>query len=278
MSSARPPCSLPRPTTVWPLPHHDARTPLLPAWLHGALLKAGCLYTRPQGRVLLLAPPPSQAASSPGSAPCEEGRLLNGLADTAQTLARLDRPTTVRRAESVLPGSPGGGPSRVGPESGNGPAADSRRTAQSPHRLPDSATDSADPGPESVGLILALVDPTETAWVATVDWASLIRPDGALAFITHSDYRDGRLIDPGEALTEAVARSGYVMLDRIAVLEVPLRHGTPRLDRDVDLPPATAAEEPIGPRHVRVHSDLLLYIRPDLHPETGQSTAGGDQS
>ncbi|QXE33891.1 hypothetical protein KQY30_05900 [Streptomyces sp. GMY02] len=115
--------------------------------------------------------------------------------------------------------------------------------------------------------MIAMVDPQATKWVPTVAWTELLARSGVLAFITHGDCIDGHRTEPHSLLAQLARHAGLAEIDRIALLEVPIRDGAL-----ADQTPVTAPEPAIAgtgmPRHVRVHSDLLVFARPGA-AETG---------
>ncbi|WP_346158875.1 hypothetical protein [Streptomyces mordarskii] len=261
-----------RPGSVWPVAleqsHPDADT--LPGWLLGAIVKIVALYSEPGQRVLLLAPPTRHGESTAGrelpSGSAESGSgLLTGLTDAAQTAARLDRTLHVCIAASV-----------------RSPLSEPGLTRQSgfgllpgpPDPTPTHADLPADPNatavsPDRYDTVITFVDPRDPDWVADTPWPDLLTPNGTLAFITHSDHLQGRLIDPGSLLTHTAHRAGLIALDHVVLLETPIRRSgltapppreaTPLSQRRTDASKA---------RHIRIHSDLYLFARPRAEADT----------
>lgn len=91
----------------------------------------------------------------------------------------------------------------------------------------------------------------------------LLASSGLLAFITHSDRQGGRLIDPAGLLTRTARNAGLPPLDRVALLQIPIRDGALAPE---PAPPAVLPvdDEPFAPVpwRMRVHADLLLFARP----------------
>ncbi|WP_413116193.1 hypothetical protein ACK1X7_36785 [Streptomyces sp. CY1] len=262
-----------RPGSVWPVAldqsHPDAET--LPGWLLGAIVKIVAFYSEPGQQVLLLAPPNRQSEPTADpelpSGPPESGPgLLTGLTDAAQTAARLGRTLHVRTARPAK--------SRL---------SDPRLIHQSAIGLPpqppaptpthtDCPTDpgSTAVGPDRYDVVITFVDPRDSDWVDDAPWHDLLMPNGTLAFITHSDHQQGRLIDPSNRLTHTAHRAALIALDHVVLLEIPIRRS------NLTAPPPRKATAPLPQRqadaskarHMRIHSDLYLFARPRAEVDT----------
>ncbi|GAA1895351.1 hypothetical protein [Streptantibioticus ferralitis] len=238
------------------------------AWLPNTIDKIVTTYTAPGDSVLLLAAPTPDGepdgecgqATTAGRCQSVSG-MPPGLIDAAETAARLGRPTEVRTADHVADARPAAAQPPAAPESADRPA---RRSADSPptaHRLatpPDRPTGS---GTDPVEAVIAIVDPHATDWILTLPWHALVTPTGILAFITHGDHVDGRWTDPSSLLAHTARHAGLAEIDRIALLEVPIRDGA--LASPAASWAAMTLTAPTGePRHARVHSDLLIFAHP----------------
>ncbi len=267
-----------RPGSVWPVAleqsHPDADA--LPGWLLGAIVKIVALYSDPGQRVLLLAPPTRHGESTadpelPSGSPESGPGLLTGLTDAAQTAARLGRTLHMRTA---LPAK-----SRL---------SDPGLTHQSGFGLPpqppaptpthtDFPTDSGSTavGPDRYDVVITFVDPRDPDWVADTPWRDLLMPNGSVAFITHSDHQQGRLIDPSNLLTHTAHRAGLTALDHVVLLETPIRRSgltAPPPREATALFPQRQADASEA-RHIRIHSDLYLFARPrtEVDAEAGEA-------
>lgn len=255
------------PGSVWPaVPeagHPETET--FPGWLLGAIVKIVALYTHRGQRVLLLAPP-HEGANDTNERACascwdESGSgLLTGLAQASQSAARLGRSLHVRVADAGV---------------AFGAGADAPTGQRSVFRLaptpadptptptgPSGQTGANGQGPDRFDAVITFVSPNAVSWVGTLAWSALLAPSGTLAIVTHGDRRAGRLIDPSGILTDAVHRSGLTALDRVVLLEVPIR----RSALATPVPPAAAGPrsapaDPAHPPHTRIHHDLLLFTR-----------------
>ncbi|AXK36428.1 hypothetical protein DVA86_31430 [Streptomyces armeniacus] len=257
--------------SVWPAApeadHPEAET--LPGWLLGAIVKIVALYTQPGQRVLLLAPPHGGARGTTerefASCCAESGSgLLTGLTEAAQSAASLGRTLHVRAAHPAGATLGAGTDVPKGPQSvprlAPTPAYPTPTPTDPPH--PTGPTGAAGPGPDRFDAVITFVSPRATDWVATTAWSALLSPSGTLSFITHSDREQGRLIDPSGVLTDTAHRAGLSVLDRVVLLEVPIRRSalaTSDLPAAAGSPPAQA--DTAGPPHTRIHHDLLLFTR-----------------
>lgn len=101
-------------------------------------------------------------------------------------------------------------------------------------------------------MILVAHKPAPAA-VPSITWSHLLRPGGTLAVITHGYASGNRAGNLGTALRRSAAAGGLVQIDRIPLLEEPIRHGAPAPGR-----PAGFAEHD-GPPWPRRHADLFLF-------------------
>lgn len=268
--------------SVWPVAqedHDDARD--IPGWLLNAITTIIVLYTERGQRVLLLAPPTGNSEhTAPWATRCgqESGSgLLTGLIDAAQTAARLGRTIHARAA------MPACGPCSVAAVGPTGRESGRRLPWQLAGQSADRAPMPADPtggmsrtadGPDRFHAVITVVDPRAADWVPGTPWGDFLAPDGILAFITHSDYCEGQLIDPGSLIADTAHRAGLAGIDRMALLEVPIRCSAltapPNAGTAPRSRPGRAAP---GPRHERIHSDLYLYAR----ASSGVCTEAGEE-
>ncbi|MFE1961542.1 hypothetical protein [Streptomyces sp. NPDC059479] len=234
-----------------------------------AIVKIVTIYTRRGERVLLLSPPAGGMESVGGGRPLTDARhgsaggLLPELIEAAGAVARLGRPCEARLAEPASPVPSVGTDPSADPESAHGLALGPTRTAPTgPRPTPVQET-----GPWGFDAVIAMVNPQATEWVPTLAWTELLAPSGVLAFITHGDYVDGRWTEPHGLLTHLARHVGLAEIDRIALLEVPIRDGAL-----ADQTPTRASQLAVAgagiARYVRVHSDLLVFARPPA-AETG---------
>ncbi|WP_263249602.1 hypothetical protein [Saccharopolyspora rosea] len=84
-----------------------------------------------------------------------------------------------------------------------------------------------------------------------------LRSGGVFTVLTHSEHRDGELVDPTGAVVAAGHNADLLYLQHVVVLHTPLHHGpfTPATK-----PPACGPGR--GCRHPRTHSDLLVFAQP----------------
>jgi hypothetical protein len=257
-----------RPASVWPVAqdgHPDAQT--IPAWLLNTIVKVVNTYTMPGDQVLLLAGPTPCGDPKGGRGQFAAGRresvsgMLPGLIEAAGTAARLGRPTEACTTEHVVGVRSAAARPPSDPKLAHRPtpqSADSEPTDHRPARHQDGPTES---GTDRFDAVIVMVDPRATDWVLTVVWNTLLAPSGILAFITHSDHVAGRWTDPSILLAQTARHAGLAEIDRIALLEVPVRDGA--LASPASSWAAMTLTAPTGePRHVRVHSDLLVFAQP----------------
>lgn len=256
-----------RPASVWPLAQ-DSRPGALtdPATLSNAIAQIVTTYTVPGDRVLLLAAPvPSApAVGARRTAPAGQESVTGpvpGLLDAAWTVVRLGRIVESRTAAAVSHADAAYTDSPDGPESAPRlihQSAAPAPTGPGPAPCADRPTEW---GPNCFDVAITAIEPDATDWAGAVPWDALLTPSGLLAVITHGDYVGGRWVDPCSAVRRIADRAGLAEIDRIALLEVPIRDGA------LDVPVATRAARPLTasaglPRHARVHSDLLIFTRP----------------
>jgi hypothetical protein len=210
-----------RPASVWPCATagHRKATGLIAAWLPSAVTQIVTTYTQPRDHVLLHIPPGHLNAVAERPAPGSNGLRGNGaFAGLAEAAW-----TVARLGRTIHPES-------------------------------NAWTDTA--APERYHLVIAAVDPRARRPTPTLGWADLLHPDGVLAVITHSDSSAGRLIDPTDMVVRAARPAGLAYLDHIALLEVPLRHGSA-----ASATPLPLRRNRRTTRAIRVHSDLLIFSR-----------------
>jgi hypothetical protein len=217
-----------RPATVWPCPP-TAPDQRAAGWLPAAVERLVVTVSRPDDPVLLLTEPPLGQTAPPAETGDDE--LSEELAASAGTVARLGRRVQIRTAPADA------SPRRTGPWSG-----------------PDPVTGPG-PDPDRFMLVVTVVTPTRLGWFTRIAWGGLLAVGGTLAVVSRCDSLGGWLVDPTVELATAAGRGGLALLDRIVLLEVPLRE----LDRP-------AAPIPAGVVAQRVHSDLLLLVNAPVPP------------
>lgn len=245
---------------------------MIDGWLLETIIRITANYTQPGHRVLLLAPPTQsvKVAADPSTRwKARSGRgLIVGLIEAAGAVARSGRTVAAHTATTL--------PALVDP-----PIGRHRRAGQS--AAPESAGDRSPAGgraatvgdPDLFDAVIITVDPDAAEWANAIAWDRLTTPHGILAVITHSDHAQGRLRDPSEQFVRAVRGCGLTWLDRIVLLEVPVREGVLVVDLPAwATPPLHATPGTSTPRHARVHSDLLLFTRSQPDPSDGQGEAG----
>jgi hypothetical protein len=251
--------------SVWPvaLEQNSADAGSLPGWLLGAIVKIVALYSDLGQRVLLLAPPNDGSTNTP--APrlprAESGtRLLTGFIEAAQTAARLGRTVHAQLASS--PPSPRSD-SALTAQSVIGPASSPASSTPTPTEPPTDCPSPLADVHDRYDVVITFVDPLDSAWVVDSQWTDLLTRDGSLAFITHSDCRQGRLVDPASLLARSAQQNGLVPHERVALLEVPIRRSA--LAASPFHRAATAGiahhDHTARAHHARVHSDLYLFTR-----------------
>ncbi|MDI5969856.1 hypothetical protein POF50_011000 [Streptomyces sp. SL13] len=267
---------------VWAvaLGHPESRT--APDWMLNAAERIVEHYSPAGGRVLILAAtavpedPRTRGMLNDDAAARHRGRRMIPLMEIAAAGARLGR-----RLEVRLHDEPESGPANIPtepdrdshapmpgmvlpPESDLGP--DSGLSAVGPGDAADRATTTlSDPGADRFDTVILIAHKPAPVAVPSVTWSHLLRPGGALAVITHgyaSGNREGSL---GTALRRSAAADGLVQIDRIPLLEEPIRHGAPAPGR-----PTSFAEHD-GPPWPRRHADLFLFTMPSAREacETG---------
>ncbi|MFD8493345.1 hypothetical protein [Amycolatopsis sp. NPDC059657] len=288
--SARGGARRPRPATVWPFADVEPLpgTALLAGWLGRAIVTLVTTYTRPGDRVLLLAPPPPRPAYPTARGGVRGLDPYAGLAEAVWTVTRLGRTADTATTTDTLD-DPHGRADALGvgaAESGSGPRLGRLRLTHPTD--PDRATEHrlARVGSSSGGrfnLIITAVHPGATDWLADTDWDTAMTPTGLLTVITHSDSRDGLLIDPTGSIATTICSSGRGWLDHIAVLSAPIPAARGRGTEADPLPAGEDSTSPgCGPLAVRsVHHDLLLFgpipsLAAERKPEPSTMTAAGD--
>lgn len=141
-------------------------------------------------------------------------------------------------------------------------ASDTSRPARD-HDVQDSAP---------ADLVIASVDPRAPLDDRLDDrlalvCARLLRVGGILAVITHSHWTAGRLSDPTGAIVTAAQNADLLYLQHIVALHTPIRDGHLVWPPTRPRPVWTAADTGrTRARHVRAHSDLLVFAQPhDYH-------------
>ncbi|WP_405657717.1 hypothetical protein [Streptomyces sp. NBC_00079] len=255
--------------SVWPVAQGgctNARE--IKGWLLEAIVQIAADYTSPGHRVLLLAPPSRVGSAGRGEptpfTSLPSGGLLAGLIEAAESVSRLDRTAEARSADLCAQAHAPGGERPAAPESVHGPALEPISSAPTGHRPADRRQTAVPVGPSRFDAVIALVDPHDPDWVSRITWSELLARSGVLAFITHSDCMQGRLADITSLLTHTAHRTGLTALDRVVLLEVPIRFGALATEAEADLSDSGTP----APHHVRVHSDLLLFTRPASAAET----------
>lgn len=279
-----------RPATVWPFADAEPLpgTALLAGWLGRAIVTLVTTYTHPGDRVLLLAPPPPRNVCPAARGGVRGPDPYAGLAEAVWTVTRLGRTADTATTTATLD-DPRGRAAALGVgevESGSGPRLGRLRLAHPTD--PDRATQhrlarvGSSPGGR-FDLIITAVHPGGTDWLADTDWDTTLTPTGLLATITHSDSRDGLLIDPTATIRATICTSRRGQLDHIAVLSAPIPAAGEQGTETDPLPAGDDSTSPgRAPLAVRlVHHDLLLFgpiPSPDAarKPEPSTTTAAGD--
>ncbi|MCO1575909.1 hypothetical protein M8C13_09080 [Crossiella sp. SN42] len=259
---------VPETTTVWACgqgEHHLGSGPLAD-WLHTAIAKIVRTYTRPGHRVLILTPP-----TAPRTAPADTppGRwhsprtLYAGLTETAWIIQRLGRSVRTHTAGPTPELTPDSTTQTLlgRPVRPAGPAPD--RSPSPPETAPARpAVRTRLHSPQGrFDLIITAAWPRDPRWLAHPEWTELLTPTGTLTVITHSDRREGVLVDPTSAIVRAAARRGLRYLDHAALLETPIQQ-----EKSTATPGGLASRRAAVRREpgaripvVRVHSDLLVF-------------------
>ena len=256
-----------RPNSVWPVAQHrihpDAR--LIEPWLLETIVEIVATYTRPGHRVLLLAPPtgpgvPTSDSATP-STRTGDG-LLSALIEAAGTASRLGRTLETHTADPHIAARAAEDTTPAGPQSVHRLSPEPLPAAPAGHGPVPRGRGPTAVGPDRFDAVIVPVDPHFPDWIPSVSWSGLLAPSGVLAFITHSDRQWGRLIEPGSFVTRAARGAGLVPLDRVVLLNIPVRDGALAVEPDLPtvLSTADAPGAPV-PWHTRVHADLLLFAR-----------------
>ncbi|MDI5964039.1 hypothetical protein [Streptantibioticus silvisoli] len=271
---------------VWAvaLDHPESRT--TPTWMLNAAEMLVEHYSPASGRVLVLAAAAvsewsgTRGVLNADDAARRRGRQMIPLMEIAAVGARLGRHLEVRLHD--------------GPKSG--PAGFPTEPDRDSHPVPTPGTalpPEADLGPDSGLLAAGLGDVADrvtttpsdpVAWdadrfdtviliahkpapaaVPSVTWSHLLRPGGTLAVITHGYASGNRVGNLGTALRRSAAAGGLVQIDRVPLLEVPIRRDALAAER-----PAGFADHD-GPPWPRRHADLFLFAMPGAREarETG---------
>ena len=241
-------------------------------------------YTRPGDRVLLLPPPvpPRTLWGTRGGTRTVDPYA--GLAEAVWTITRLGRSadtalTGPARHHEPGPTDPSG---RSAPQSGAGPGLSSLVV----HTSAESGIESDDRSRRPAArfdLVITAVHPHAVDWFVRTDWDPVLTPNGLLAVITHSDSRDGRLVDPVTAIATTIRSRQRGWLDHIVVLTQPLT-AVDVAARPHSRTPRRGDRVALEPPPVRaVHHDLLLFgpvpspvIMPT--PADGASPSEGETS
>lgn len=272
---------------VWAVAHSghpESRT--APGWMLNAAERIVTHYSPVGGRVLILATaavperPGTWGVPNDDDAARQRGRRMIPLMEIAAAGARLGRHLEVR-----LHDEPDSGPATIptGPDCDSQPAPtpgtalppesdlgpDSERSAV---RLGDVAdpitTTPSDPvtgDADRFDTVILIAHQPAPAIVLSVTWSRLLRPGGTLAAITHGYATGNRAGNLGTALRRSAAAVGLVQIDRIPLLEEPIRHAAPAPGR------STGFAEHDGTPWPRRHADLFLFTAPpaDALRETG---------
>ncbi|MFK0111802.1 hypothetical protein [Streptomyces sp. NPDC091217] len=241
--------------------HPDAH--LIEPWLLETIVQIVTVYTRPGDGVLLLAPPTGPGESGPD--PATPGTRAGGgplpaLIEAAQAGSRLGATLEVRTAISDFAVHAAEHTSPAEPQSVH------RLSSRSISPAPTGRQPGRDPntvGPDRFDAVIVLYDPRDPDWLATIPWGGLVTPSGVLAFITLSDFPLGDQVDPEGFVTRIADHAGLAPLDRVVLLQTPVREGAlvPRPELPDPAPADTALCAAVA-RHTRVHADLLLFARP----------------
>jgi hypothetical protein len=245
---------------------------LIAGWLLTAVSKIVTTYTQPGQRVLLLTPSPFVAPLPTRPSAAVRSRLrhgpYDGLLGAGWTVVRLGRgiqTRTIAARHDPLGEDPGGAlaESKSGPGLPTASPPTDDHLGPSPDRRPGLDPTAARHGPDHFDLIITAAQPHTLGWLRPTNWTGLLTPTGTLAVITHGDHSDGRLADPAGPLVRAARHTGLRYLDRIALLQVPIRDGALAATR-----PAARDryQTPTGPsttsvRHTQAHDDLFLFTR-----------------
>ncbi|MFD8494854.1 hypothetical protein [Amycolatopsis sp. NPDC059657] len=254
----------PRPVALWPFADAEPLpgTALLAGWLGRMIVTLVTGYTSPGDRVLLLAPPAPPRGRPPTPHGARGTDPYAGLAEAVWTVARLGRGADTA---TVAPA-----PDRVGDhvdslgrgevESASGPRLGRLRlqTPTGPHRESEHRPARVNTGSgDRFDLIITAVHPHDTDWLADTDWDTVLAPTATLAVVTHSDHRQGRLVDPSTAIVTTLRSFQRGWLDHIAVLDQPFP--APASATGPTSPRASRGSA-VGPPSVHsVHQDLLLF-------------------
>ncbi|MFD8493883.1 hypothetical protein [Amycolatopsis sp. NPDC059657] len=101
--------------------------------------------------------------------------------------------------------------------------------------------------------------------------ARLLTVGGILAVYTHSDWYDGRLVDPTGAMVAAGQNADLLYLQHIVILHAPIRDGhldpatTPAAADDYARARHRAEVRGLPAPHAIAHGDLLIFSQPHDH-------------
>ncbi|SEB46697.1 hypothetical protein SAMN04489727_1980 [Amycolatopsis tolypomycina] len=98
--------------------------------------------------------------------------------------------------------------------------------------------------------------------------AGLLRYGGIFAVYTHSDWNEGRLVDPTGAVVAAAQHADLLYLQHIVALHTPVRHGrlhaapTTAVVAEYDRTAHRATVRGLPAPHRRAHSDIQVFAQP----------------
>lgn len=130
--------------------------------------------------------------------------------------------------------------------------------------------------------------PADAAETVSLDRLALLAADrlrqgGIFAVYTHSDWSQGRLVDPTGAIVAACQHADLLYLQHIVTLHTPIRdsrlHATPNaaVAADYHRTCHRATARGLPTPHLRVHGDVLVFAQPvdsrTAPPGTGSAVA-----
>ncbi|WP_414944843.1 hypothetical protein [Amycolatopsis sp. cmx-11-32] len=240
-------------------------------------------FAHPEARVLLLPWPASAEAGGPAQPPAggelaaarEAVRALGRSCEIVH-LAAADRATAAKASRpfwadlvtdrphpapgtspppSLIPARPAGAAgTAVGDSAG---IADLVITALPPHQAGGGSLD-------------------RVALVA----ARLLTVGGILAVYTHSDWYQGRLVDPTGAMVAAGQNADLLYLQHIVTLHTPIRDGhlhpaaTPAEAEDYARARHRAQLRDLPAPHAHAHGDVLVFAQPHDHHDLPSTPPG----
>lgn len=254
--------------------HPESRT--APSWILNAAARIVERYSPPGGRILILASSIPARAGKPvvphdDEAARRRGRQMIPLMEIAAVGARLGRRLEVRLHDEVESGpqsvaawadrdsrpAPAPG-AATPPESASGLPTGQPPTV--PHEPADSSpverSDFSDENSDRFDAVIVLAHTPAPEVVPAVAWSQLLDRDGVLAVITHGYASESGAKSPGTLLRRSVAAAGLVEIDRLPLLEVPIRRGTLVVERPVGF------ADHNGPPWPRWYADLFLFAMP----------------